>query len=48
MKLNFLMVKKQNLMNFNWKPTQMVVEPEILIWIQDNIIGTFEDGKFSW
>ena len=27
MKLNTLMVQKQNLINLNWKPTQMVVEP---------------------
>ena len=27
MKLNILMVQKQNLINLNWKPTQMVVEP---------------------
>ena len=29
MKLNILMVQKQNLINLNWKPTQMVVEPLI-------------------
>ena len=34
MKLNILMVKKQNLINFNWKPTQMVVEPKIK-WLKD-------------
>ena len=28
MKLNILMVQKQNLINLNWKPTQMVVEPK--------------------
>ena len=25
------MVQKQNLINLNWKPTQMVVEPKVLI-----------------
>jgi hypothetical protein len=29
MKLNILMVQKQNLINLNWKPTQMVVEPKL-------------------
>ena len=27
-KLNILMFQKQNLINLNWKPTQMVVEPK--------------------
>ena len=31
MKLNILMVQKQNLINLNWKPTQMVVEPLLLL-----------------
>jgi hypothetical protein len=31
MKLNILMVQKQNLINLNWKPTQMVVEPIFLM-----------------
>ena len=30
MKLNILMVQKQNLINLNWEPTQMVVEPIVL------------------
>jgi hypothetical protein len=29
MKLNILMVQKQNLINLNWKTTQMVVEPKL-------------------
>ena len=31
MKLNILMVQKQNLINLIWKPTQMVVEPNFIV-----------------
>jgi hypothetical protein len=53
MKLNILMVKKQNLINLNWKPTQMVVELKnkiIYNWlliVRKNVVPNFIEFEKS-
>jgi hypothetical protein len=53
MKLNILMVRKQNLINLNWKPTQMVVELKnkiIYNWlliVRKNVVPNFIEFEKS-
>ena len=53
MKLNILMVQKKNLINLNWKPTQMVVELKnkiIYNWlliVRKNVVPNFIEFEKS-